>query len=67
MLGSAAFTGLTFLFPGRAENPLGAFFIVMAVFFAVSLSGWLIAIPLVLVVNDRFRLAFDRIYLVIVQ
>jgi hypothetical protein len=52
IVGAAALAGLSLLFPGKAEDPIGLFFGVTFLIFAVSLAGWLIAIPLILMINN---------------
>ena len=58
LLGAAALTGLSLLFPGKSEDPIRLFFGVTFLTFAVSLAGWLIAIPLILMVNNVSRWRF---------
>lgn len=51
-VGSAGFAALTMLFLGKSEDFLESFALGSVLIFAVSLSGWVIAIPIILLVND---------------
>jgi hypothetical protein len=44
--------------PGKSGEPIESFFVLTFVIFGVSLAGWLIAIPLILMVNDVSRWRF---------
>lgn len=58
ILGAATLAGLSLLFPGKSEDPIELFFVVTFLIFGVSLAGWLIAIPLTLIVNNISRWRF---------
>lgn len=58
IVGAATLAGLSLLFPGKSDDPIGLFFGVTLLIFAVSLAGWLLAIPLIVMVNNVSRWRF---------
>ena len=52
MAASAAFTGLSLLLPGTSKAPIESFLVITLVISLVSLQGWLVALPLILLINN---------------
>lgn len=52
LIASAILVGMSLFLPGKAENLGATFSVATIVVFAVSLVGWLIATPLILIINN---------------